>query len=215
MSVTGSDIKSYFSPLSVSYSDKYVAPDVSDFCSTSDNCGSAACSICRQVSGNEESMDAGSLFSSALMIVSTPEAWVIPMTPKMPFPMEGFRDSEGGGKKTVKWSPYIEELDSSSSLSLELTPTKDGLVGKKDRCASPMRNLVLDRTGSSYVEPAVLSYVSFNGKKNKAEPWDSDAYSYAAIIPGIYSATMSYALWYTKMNRDCSCQESKRWCQYW
>jgi len=39
------------------------------------------------------------------------------MMPKMPFPMEGFRDCEGGGKKTAQWSPYMEELDSSNSLS--------------------------------------------------------------------------------------------------
>ena len=38
----------------------------------------------------------------------------------MPFPLESFRDSEGGGKKTVRWSPGIEELDSSTLSSLEL-----------------------------------------------------------------------------------------------
>jgi len=78
MSVPRSDITSYFSPLSVYCGDEYVASDVSDFRSTSDDCGSAACSICRQDSGNEESMDAGSSFSSPPMIVGTPEAWVIP-----------------------------------------------------------------------------------------------------------------------------------------
>jgi len=45
-------------------------------------------------------------------MVGTPEAWVIPTTAKMPFPMEAFEDSEGGGKKTVRWSPNMEELDS-------------------------------------------------------------------------------------------------------
>jgi len=47
MSVTHSDITSYFCPLSVYCGDKYVAPDASDFHWTSDDCGSAACSICR------------------------------------------------------------------------------------------------------------------------------------------------------------------------
>jgi len=60
MSVTHSEITSYFSPLSVYCGDKYGAPDVSDLRSTSDDCGSAACLICRQDSGNEESPDAGS-----------------------------------------------------------------------------------------------------------------------------------------------------------
>jgi len=41
---------------------------------------------------------------------------------------------------------------------------------KEDRCASPVRDLVLDETGSSYVVPAVLSYVSSNGEKNEGEP---------------------------------------------
>jgi len=113
MSVTRSDITSYFSPLSVYCGDKYVTPDVSDFRSTSHDYGSAACSICRQDCGNEEITDAGSSLSSApTTLVGTPEAWVIPTTPKMPFPMEGFGDSEGGGKKTVRWYPYMEELDS-------------------------------------------------------------------------------------------------------
>jgi len=143
---------------------------VSDFQSTSDDCGSAACSIFRQDSGNEESTDAGSSFSSAPTMVGTPEAWVIPMTPKMPFPRKGFGDSEGGGKKTVRWSSYVEALDSSNSSSFELMPTESGSVRKEDRCASPVRNLVLDGTGSSYVVPAVLSYVSSNGEKNEGEP---------------------------------------------
>jgi len=106
--------------------DKYVAPNVNDFRSTSDEYGSAACSICRQDSGNEESPDAGLSFSSAPTIVGTPEAWVIPITHKMPFRMVGFGDSEGGGKKTVRWSPYMEELDSSNSSSFELMPTENG-----------------------------------------------------------------------------------------
>jgi len=107
MSVTCLDITSYFSSLSVYCGDKYVAPDVSDFQSTSDNCASAACSICGQDSGNEGSMDARSSFSSTPTIVGTHEAWVIPTMPKMPFPMDGFGDSEGGAKKTMRWSPYM------------------------------------------------------------------------------------------------------------
>jgi len=74
MSVTRSDITSYFSLLSIYCWDKYVAPDVGDFRSTSDACGLAACSICRQDSGNEESTDATWLFDSASTIVGTPEA---------------------------------------------------------------------------------------------------------------------------------------------
>jgi len=108
----------------------------------------------------------------------------------------------------------MEELDSSSSSSLELIPTESGSVRTGDRCASPVRNLVLDETGSNYVVPAVLSYVSSNSEKNEGEPWDGDAYLYTMIIPGNYSAAMSYALWYKKLNRDCSCQECKRWCRY-
>jgi len=148
-------------------------------------------------------------------MVGTLEAWVIPTMPKMPFPMEGFKDSEGGGKKTVRWCAYMEELDSSNSLSFELMPTENGSVGKEGRCTSPGRNLVLNGTESSYVVPAVLSYISSNAKKNEGEPWDSDTYLYAAIIPGTYGAAMSYALWYKKMNGDCSCQECKTWCRYW
>jgi len=72
MSVTRSDITSYFSPLSEYCGDKYVAPDVSDFRSTSDDCGSAAFLIYRQDSGNEESTDAGLSFSSATTMVGTP-----------------------------------------------------------------------------------------------------------------------------------------------
>jgi len=73
MLVTRSDITSYFSPLSVYCGNKYVTPDVSDLQSTSADCGSAACSICRQDSGNEESTDATSSFSSAPTMVGTPE----------------------------------------------------------------------------------------------------------------------------------------------
>jgi len=73
MSVTRLDIISYFSPLSVYCGDKYVARDVSDFRWTSDDCDSSTCSICRQDSGNEESTDAGSSFSSAPMMVGTSE----------------------------------------------------------------------------------------------------------------------------------------------
>jgi len=170
MSLTRSNITSYVSPLSVYCRDEYVTQDVSDFRSTSDACRSAASSICRQDSENEESTDAGLSFSSAPTMVDNPEAWVIPTTPKMPFPMEGFGDSEGGSKKTVRWNPYMEELDSLNSSSFELIPIENGSVVKEDRCASPVRNLVLDGTGSSYIVPAVLSYVSSNGEKNKGEP---------------------------------------------
>jgi len=87
----------------------------------------------------------------------------------MPFPMDGFGDSDGGGKKTMRWSPYMEELDSSNSLSFELMPTESGAVGREDRCALPVRDPVLDGTGSSYVVPAVLSYLSSSGEKNESE----------------------------------------------
>jgi len=215
ISVTRSSITRYFSPLSVYSEDKYITPDVSDFRSTSNDCGSAACLICRQDSGNEESTDAGSSFSSAPTMVGNPDAWVIPTTPKMLFPMEGLGESEGGGKKTVRWSPYMEELDSSNSTSFELMPTENGSVGKEDRCTSLVRDLALDGAGSNYVVPGVLSYVSSNGEKNESGQWVGDAYLYAAIIPGTYGAAMSYALWYKKMNGDCSCQECTRWYGYW
>jgi len=130
------------------------------------------------------------------MMVSTPEAWVLPTTPKMPVPMKGFGDREGGGKKTVRWSSYMEKLDSSNSSSFELMPTEGGAVGKEDKCDSPVRNLVLDGAGSSYVVPGVLLYVSSNAEKNEGEPWDGDAYLYAAIIHRTYSAAMSYTIWY-------------------
>jgi len=77
-------------------------------------------------------------------MVGTSEVWVIPTMLKMPFPLEGFGDSEGGGKKTVRWSPYMKELDSSNSSSFEVMPTESGSVGKEYRCASPVRNLVWD-----------------------------------------------------------------------
>ena len=115
-----------FSPLSVYCGDKYVAPDVRDFRSTSEDSASAACSICGQDSGNEEGTNAGSSFSSAPTIVSSPEVWVIPMSPKMPFLRAGFGDCEGGVIKTVRWSPYIEGLDISYSVSFELMSTENG-----------------------------------------------------------------------------------------
>jgi len=147
-------------------------------------------------------------------MVGTPEAWVVVTTHKMPFPMEGFGDSEGGGQGTVWWSSYIEALGTSKCSSFELMPTESSSVGKEDRCASLVRNLVLDGIGSSYVVPAVLWYSSSNGEKNEGEPWYCDAYSYAPIIPWTYGAVISYALWYKKMNRNCSCQKCKGWCRY-
>jgi len=170
MSVTRSDITIYFSPFSIYCGDKYVTPDVSDFRSTSDDCCSAACSICRQDSGNEESTDAGSSFSSPPTMVDTPEMWVRPTMLKMPFTMECFEDSKGGSKKTMRWSAYMKELDSSKFSNFELIPTESISVGKEDRCASPVRDLVLDAAGSSYVVPPVLSYISSNGEKNEGEP---------------------------------------------
>ena len=134
------------------------------------DCGSAACLIFTQDGGNEKSTDAGLSLSSASTMVGTPEAWVIPTISKIPFPMEGFEDSEGGGLKTVRWSTYIEELDSSNSSSYERMPTDNGSVGQEDRCTSPVRNQVLDGTGSSYVVPAVLTHVSSNSEKNESEP---------------------------------------------
>jgi len=159
-------------------------------------------------------MDAGSLFSSAPTMVGTPLAWVLPMTSKMPFPIEGLEDSAGGGKKTVRWSLYMEELDTANSLSYELMTTQNGSLGKQDACASTVRNMVLDGAGNSYVVPAILSYVTSNGEKNESEPWDSDMYLYATIIPRMCGTAMSYALWYKKMNGHCSCQQCKGWCRY-
>jgi len=74
MSVTCAYITSYFSPLSVYYVDQYIPPDMRDFRSTSDDGCAAACTICRQDSGKEESTDAGFLFSSAPRMVGSPKA---------------------------------------------------------------------------------------------------------------------------------------------
>ena len=94
-------------------------------------------------------MDTGSSYPSAPTMVGTSEGWVIPTTSKMPFLIEGFGDSEGGSKKSIRWSPYVEELDSSHSSSFELMPTEYGSVGKEDRCTSPVRDLVFNGTESS------------------------------------------------------------------
>ena len=114
----------------------------------------------------------------------------------------------------MKWSPYIEVLDSSNSSRFELVATESGPVGKEGRCALSVRNLVLDGTGTRYVVPAVLSYFSSNSEKKEGELWDGDVYFHVAIIPGAYGAVMSCALWYKKKKVDCSCQECKRWCRY-
>jgi len=100
-------------------------------------------------------------------------------------------EGKGGSRKTVRWSPYIEELDSANSKSFELIQTESVSVGKEDRCALPVRDLVLDGAGSSYVVPAVLSYVSSSGEYNECEPWNGDAYLYTAIIPGTYGTVIS------------------------
>jgi len=133
----------------------------------------------------------------------------------MLFLMESFGDSEGGSRKTKRWSPYMEELNGSNSSIFELMPTEGVSARKEDRSASPVMNLVLDGTGSNCIVPTYLSYVSSNSEKNEGEPWYRDTYLHVVIIPGTYSAVMSYALWYKKMNSDCSCQECKRWCHYW
>jgi len=109
----------------------------------------------------------------------------------MPLPMEGSGDSEGGIKKTMRWSPLMEGLNSLNSSSFEVMPTDGSSLGKEGKCASPVRDLGLDGTGSTYVVPAIHSYVSSNCRKNEGEPWDGDPYLYAAIIPGTYSAAMS------------------------
>jgi len=127
-------------------------------------------------------------------MVSTPDGWVIPTTLKMPFPMDGFGDRKGDSKKTVRWSPYMVELDISNLSTLKLMPTEGGSVGKEDRCTLPIRNLVLDGTGSSCGIPAVLSYVSSNGNKKDGKPWDGDAYLYPVIISGTYGTSMAYSL---------------------
>jgi len=54
-------------------------------------------------------------------------------------------------------------------------PTNSSSVGKESGCDWPARDLVLDRTGSSCIVPAVLTYVSSNGEKNESEPWEGDA----------------------------------------
>jgi len=148
-------------------------------------------------------------------MVRTTKAGAILTMPKMPFPIEGFGESKGSGKNIVRWAPYKAELNSSNSSSFKLMPTDRGSVGKDDRCPSPVRNLVLHGTGSSYVVPAVLSYDSSNSENNEIKPWDSVIYLYPVIIPGTYSTVMSYALWYKKMSGDCGYQACKRWCRYW
>jgi len=105
-------------------------------------------------------------------MVGIPDAWVIPMMLTMYFLMEGLGDSEGGNRNIVRWSTYMEELDSSNSLSLELMLSEDGSAGKEVRSTLPMRNLVFDGTGSSYIVPTVFSFVSFKGEKNEGEPWN-------------------------------------------
>jgi len=42
----------------------------------------------------------------------------------------------------------MEELYSANSSKFELMPTENGSVGKEDRYASPVRDLVLDGAGS-------------------------------------------------------------------
>jgi len=76
----------------------------------------------------------------------------------------------------VRPSLCMEDLESLQASSFELMLTESSLVGKEDRYASPMRNLVLDRRGSNYVVPAVLSYISSNRKKNEGERWNGDPY---------------------------------------
>ena len=69
MSVTCSHITSYFSHLSVYCGDNYVTLNESNFLLTSGDCASVACLRCRQDSGNEESTNASSSFTSAPMMV--------------------------------------------------------------------------------------------------------------------------------------------------
>jgi len=83
-------------------------------------------------------------------------------------------------------------------------PTKSGSVKEEGRCTLPVSYLVLDATGSSYLLPAVLSYMSSDVEKNDGKACDGDMYLYIAIIPGTYGTAMSYALWYKKLNGDCS-----------
>ena len=106
--------------------DRYIVPDVSDIRSSLEDRSSAECSMFWQDSRNEKSTDAGSSFSSAPTMVGTPEAWVIPTTPNIRFPMKGFGDSEGGGKKTVRWCLYMEDMGTSNCSSFELMLTERG-----------------------------------------------------------------------------------------
>jgi len=117
----------------------------------------------------EESMDASFFFSSTSTILVTLEVWVIPTILNMLFLMVGFGDSEGGSKKTVRWSTYVEEVGCSRSSSFELMQTKDRLVEKTGSYAFPVGNLVLNGTGSSYVALAILSFNSSNSEKNERE----------------------------------------------
>jgi len=170
MIVTYSYITIYFSHLSLYCRNKNITTDVSDFRSTLDDSSLATYLICRQDSGKEESTYTGSLFSSTPEMVGTPEEWVILMTSKMSFWMRGFRDREAGGAKIIRWSPYMEELVTSNFSSFGLIQTESGSVRKEDRYISPVRELVLNATGSSCVVPAILLYVSSNSEKNDREP---------------------------------------------
>jgi len=117
------------------------------------------------------------------MIVGTSQAWVMITMPKMPFPIYGFGYREVDSRKTIRWSPYMEELSSLNSSSFTPMPTESGLAGKKGRCASPIRNLMLDKTGSNYIVPAVLLYIISIDEKNKGKLYDSDVYLHPIIIP--------------------------------
>jgi len=123
--------------------------------------------------------------------------------------MEGLSIRDGGGKKTVRWAPYMEELYNSDFSSLELMPIESSSVEKEGKCGSPVRTLVLNGTGSSYVVPTVLWYFSSNSEKNEGEPWNGDMYLYAAIIPRMYIAVMSYDLWPKKLNGDYSAKNAR------
>jgi len=72
MTIIRLDITSYFSPLSMYYGYKYVSSDVSDFRSNLDAYASPAYSMCRQDSGQEESIDTCSFFSSSVIVGVTP-----------------------------------------------------------------------------------------------------------------------------------------------
>jgi len=75
---------------------------------------------------------------------------------KMHFLKQGFRDVEGGVKKTLRWTPYMEYLDSLNSTSCKLIPTESGAVGNDDRFVPPMKNQLFNGRGSSNVVPTVL-----------------------------------------------------------